>query len=262
MNCSLPNGLELVASSERLFTARRPSRSAGWLVVLLTLAAMACTGCAPLRGLRENLEYNDSMNDTVMGWRNSVWARQSWHEHKYEHLNEPQFISFGQGFRSGYADVAGGGNGCVPALPPRPFWTWKYQTAEGQAKVAAWFAGYPYGAAAAKEDGAGNHQQIQVSHLIEAQYSPEFRAGFCPGCDPSTVPGWPGMETLPSTGEVTPLPTETPAGPAAMIDPTSQATPTGQWPHPSVLTRVPPTTSPSRSSRYAVVPASAQMLVP
>lgn len=157
-----------------------------WLLLLgITLVFAGSSGCTAFQGLRSNIQYNDSFNDFVMGWRNSVWARQAWHEHKGEFVGEPQYTSFGQGFRDGYAAVAGGGNGCVPALPPRSFWTWKYQTSEGQAKVAAWYAGYPYGAKAAQEDGAGHYQQIQVSHLIEAQYSPEFRAGFCPGCSPT-----------------------------------------------------------------------------
>jgi len=83
---------------------------------------------------------------------------------------QPYIEHFGAGFRAGYEDVAGGANGCTPALPPRKYWTWKYQTPEGQGKTAAWFAGYPHGAKAAEEDGAGNFSQIQTSAEIKAEY--------------------------------------------------------------------------------------------
>lgn len=68
-------------------------------------------------------------------------------------------------------DVADGGTGCVPTFPPREYWGWKYQSCEGQARVAAWFAGYPHGARAAEEDGIGNYYQIQTSANIQHQYS-------------------------------------------------------------------------------------------
>lgn len=241
------------------------------LLVTVLLGLLFAPGCSPFRGLRENLQYNDSMNDFVMGWRNSAWARQAWNERKWMHVDEPQFISFGQGFRDGYADVAGGANGCVPPLPPRSFWTWKYQTGEGQAKVAAWFAGYPYGARAAQEDGAGNFQQIQVSHLIEAQYSPEFQAGKCPGCDPATMPNSPIQEVLPGNAPVeqipapapqSPTPQSTaPQSPAPLTNPNSQAALNPAWSANS-MTRIPQImATDSTENPGMVVPASFEMPV-
>lgn len=249
------------------------------LLAIILLGLAIAPGCSPFRGLRQNLAYNDSMNDFVMGWRNSAWARQAWNERKGMYVNEPQFVSFGQGFRDGYADVAGGANGCVPPLPPRSFWTWKYQTGEGQAKVAAWFAGYPHGAKAAQEDGAGNFQQIQVSHLIEAQYSPEFQAGKCPGCDPSTMPNSPVPGPLPGMpGEIVPAPhPQSPQPPMAdppltnppltnpLSDPTthsnSQAMRNSTW-SANAMTRIPQTMTPHSSEPTGmVVPASFEMPV-
>ena len=149
------------------------------LTVLLTLAilSLASTGCTVFRGVRDYLDYSDGANDFVLGWRNSVWANQAWHERRHLYVDQPQFGAFGAGFRAGYADVAGGGNGCPPPLPPRKYWSWQYQTPEGQAKVTAWFSGYPHGARAAEEEQAGQFQNIQVSYLIEQQYSPEFQNG-------------------------------------------------------------------------------------
>jgi len=132
------------------------------------------------RGVGNYIAYNDNCNDFVLSWRNNVWSQQAWRARQHLYCDQPQFRAFGEGFRAGYQDVASGGSGCVPALPPRRFWTWRYQTAEGQAKVAAWFAGFPHGASAAEEEGAGNWRDIQVSHLIEMQYSPEFQRGACP----------------------------------------------------------------------------------
>ena len=73
--------------------------------------------------------------------------------------------------RDGYEAVAGGKDGCTPALTPQQYWSWQYQNAEGQGKAAAWFAGYPHGARAAEEDGIGNWSQIQTSANIQSEYN-------------------------------------------------------------------------------------------
>jgi hypothetical protein len=130
-----------------------------------------------LLGVRNYIEYNDLTNDFVLGHRNNVWAAESWCAHKHAYADQPYFADFGAGYRSGYRDVAAGGNGCPPALPPRCYWTWKFQTAEGQGKVSAWYAGYPHGAAAAAQDCAGNWSNIQVAEHVRKQYSPEFQNG-------------------------------------------------------------------------------------
>ena len=158
-----------------------------WAVIPLCLALVSSTGCSIGQAIGNYLAYNDTQNDFVMGWRNSVWARQAWHEQKYQFAGHQELGAFGEGFRDGYVSVASGGGSCPPAVPPRKYWSWKYQTPEGQCKVAAWFEGFSYGAQAAESDGAGNFQQIQVSHAIEAQYSPEFQAGKMPIVPGGTV---------------------------------------------------------------------------
>jgi hypothetical protein len=169
----------------------------------LALAPLfSAAGCLSVQGIRNQLQYNDRTNDFVMGWRNSVWARQSWHAHKAEFLDEPQFYAFGEGYRAGYAAVASGGNGCPPPVAPRKFWNWRYQSAEGQAQVAAWFSGYPFGARAADLDGAGLYQQIQVSYPIERQYSPDFLNPPPEPADPTQSPP-PGT---PNNFEIIPIP--------------------------------------------------------
>ena len=79
-----------------------------------------------------------------------------------------------------------GGDGCNPAFPPRQYWGWKYQSSEGQAKVASWYAGYPHGARAAEEDGIGNWTQIQTSTNVQKNFSDSGKLG--PGQTPGMYP--------------------------------------------------------------------------
>jgi hypothetical protein len=156
-------------------TTKPPAAHIRIAMALLILATISTSsGCIATEAIKDYCRYNDNSNDFVMGWRNAVWARQAWHAQKAEFAGHPQFHAFGEGFRDGYVSVASGGNGCPPAMPPRKFWSWRYQNPEGQAQIAAWWEGFPYGAKAAEEDGAGLYQQIQVSHPIQVQYSDEF----------------------------------------------------------------------------------------
>lgn len=158
-----------------------------WVLAAFLLVG-AGGGCSMLQGVRDYVQYNDCTDDLVVGWRNYVWANNAWHARKAQFACQSQLRDFGGGFRAGYRDVAAGSNGCPPPLPPREYWSWKYQSPEGQAKIAAWFAGYPHGARAAEEDGAGNWRQIPVSHVIEQQYSPEFARAQIPRCDGTCFP--------------------------------------------------------------------------
>ena len=75
---------------------------------------------------------------------------------------------FERGFIEGYSAVSQGGDGFVPAMPPREYWGSEYQTADGAQCVNTWFEGYPAGAAAARQDSAGNYHQIYVSKMMES----------------------------------------------------------------------------------------------
>ncbi len=129
------------------------------------------TGCSSLSGFQNEFRYNRSMDEFVAGYRNSAWSAKAWHCRKHQFCNERYLHDFCRGFRAGYESVADGGNSCTPAFPSREYWGWKYQSAEGQAKVSAWFAGYPHGAKAAEEDGVGNWTQIQTSTGIQSEYA-------------------------------------------------------------------------------------------
>jgi hypothetical protein len=198
-------------------------------LALCVLALALNVGCTAVQGIREHIAYNDTVNDFVLEWRNNAWASQAWHQRKWQFVGQPYLREFGEGFRAGYADVANGGNGCTPALPPRKYWNWRYQSGEGQAKVAAWFAGYPHGAKAAEEDGAGLYSQIQVSESLRAEYrlghEPPYKAplffhnpeNWCPPGE-TMAPGEPANGASAPSGSVPPSdpysPIPTPAAPA------------------------------------------------
>lgn len=139
------------------------------LLLLASSVTVPFAGC--MTGLNNSWQYNGYWNQTMMGQRNKSSASKAWHCRKQHFCNEKYMKEFSQGFKAGYMEVADGGTGCTPAFPPREYWGWKYQSCEGQARVAAWYSGYPHGARAAEEDGIGNWTQIQTSSAIQQQYS-------------------------------------------------------------------------------------------
>ncbi|MCC6510764.1 MAG: hypothetical protein IT423_16790 [Pirellulaceae bacterium] len=143
---------------------------------------------------------------------------------------------FCAGYRQGFEDVAGGGTGCTPSFPPRDYWGWQHQSAEGQKKVSSWFAGYPHGARAAEEQGVGSWSQIQMSSGLQAQY---VTAGMLPnqghavypitepskspmggveGPTPAGVPMSNTVPTVPMGAHVSPVPMSA-SGPLGQMTP-------------------------------------------
>jgi hypothetical protein len=158
-------------------------------LALLLFTAASCasfTGCSAMHGAKESWLYNGGWNDAIMGYRNQAWANKSWHARKHQFCRERHFHEFAEGFRAGYMAVADGSDGCTPAFAPRQYWSWRYQSAEGQEKVSSWYAGYPHGARAAEEDGIGNWTQIQTSSGIQQRYADQGLLG--PGQSPGMYP--------------------------------------------------------------------------
>jgi hypothetical protein len=189
-------------------------KTTSFIVLTLALAGLA-GGCSavsgpaalvwgPLRGIRDRLHYSDECDEMMMGWRNLVYSQASWRNHRGQYVGHPYVHDFGEGFRAGYVDVASGNNGCPPAVPPRKYWSWRYQSPEGQAKVSAWFEGYAHGARAADEEGIGNWSQLQISYAIKAQYCDRCIGGE-PGPmlvptpnAPGALPNGPPPEVVPA----------------------------------------------------------------
>ena len=58
-------------------------------------------------------------------------------------------VDFQDGYRQAFIDIALGGRGQVPAVPPERYWSTCYRTAEGHQLAQHWFAGYAAGGARA-----------------------------------------------------------------------------------------------------------------
>ena len=143
----------------------------GKLLTASFIVVLSCSsGCTLVHNAHRALSFNDSWNEAVVVMRNRNWSTKAWHKRKHHFCNERHNKDFCAGFRQGYEDVANGSNGCTPAHPPREYWTWEFQSAEGQARTAAWFAGYPQGARAAEEEGVGNYTQLQLSSGLQHEY--------------------------------------------------------------------------------------------
>ncbi|MFY8200372.1 MAG: hypothetical protein ACOVLE_06870 [Pirellula staleyi] len=170
------------------------------LLFVLASATTQFTGCTAWTGINNSWKYNGYWNNTMMGQRNRSSASKAWHSRKHHFCNEKYLKEFSAGFKAGYADVADGGTGCSPAFPPREYWGWKYQSCEGQARVAAWFSGFPHGARAAEEEGIGTWTQIQTSSNIQHEYANngmlnKSAAGMYPVAQSAIPNGMPSRES-------------------------------------------------------------------
>ena len=173
------------------------------------------TGCTSLTGMQNNWSYNSGWNDLVSGYRNRAWSARAWNSRKCNFPEQRHNHEFAQGFRDGYQAIADGADGCTPDFPPRKYWSWRYQSPEGQQKVASWFSGYPHGARAAEEDGVGYFTQIQTSSGIQREYAqaglmPQEQIGMYPiaAPDPYALPApqgnAPGMPHAANPYQLTP----------------------------------------------------------
>jgi len=138
--------------------------------ICLSLGIATSPGCTAMTGINNLFRYNNEWNEYMMGSRAQSLAMKSWHSQKHCFVDQKYTKEFRRGYLAGYLSVANGGDGCTPAFPPREYWHWRYQSAEGQARVAAWFAGFPHGAQAADQEGVGSWNQIQTSSTIQKQY--------------------------------------------------------------------------------------------
>jgi len=123
---------------------------------------------------------NGTWNDTVVVLRNRSFSAKAWHKRKHHFCDEKHNKDFCAGFRAGYEDAANGSDGCTPAFPPKEYWSWEFQSAEGHGRTSAWMAGYPHGARAAEEDGVTNWSQLQMGPALQSQYKNNKPASSMP----------------------------------------------------------------------------------
>ena len=121
-----------------------------WSLMGLILPVILMTGCAELQEAKINL-------------RNHYLSKEAWNDLREEYCSMNFEKDFGRGFREGYFEVASGGNGCPPVLPPQRYWSVRYMSTEGRERTEAWFSGYRYGAMVAEQDGVGIYMELPSS---------------------------------------------------------------------------------------------------
>lgn len=163
--------LEHSANAGHLTTAKpvgevgRKPTLAQKLLLMATLGFLLypTVGCTLAGGLGQSLVRQERLDKFLVDYRNQAWAAKAWHCRKQKFCNKRYLSDFERGFRDGYASVAKGGNGCVPAVCPQSYWGWQYQTGDGQARMDAWFEAFPMGVQAAEQDGIGHWGQLRTS---------------------------------------------------------------------------------------------------
>ena len=133
------------------------------MVAVGCLGAMSLglSGCSVINGACRSIKSQECLDDFMIGYRNRALAAKAWHRVKHCYQDKNYYNDFKAGFFDGYADVASGGPGCIPAVAPTTYWGWRYQSRDGQAAVNAYFEGYPLGVKAAEQDGVGHWNSIR-----------------------------------------------------------------------------------------------------
>ncbi len=137
-----------------------------------------CGGCASInQGCAcFNHSSSTSCKDVLFcGWRDHVWAKRAYHQ-RFATCGDRHPSHFRRGFLAGYSAVCDGEDGYAPAVPPKDYWGYSYQSAEGNEMVTSWFGGYPEGVRAATDDGSGMYRDVQVSSMLNAAMQPSTDA--------------------------------------------------------------------------------------
>ncbi|KAA1259790.1 hypothetical protein LF1_23270 [Rubripirellula obstinata] len=165
-------------SSSGKSVAGRRHRARRWLSCALSAGALGLflsgvPGCTTTSGMMGAIGDGHCIDEFMVNYRNRAMAQKAWHCQKHQFCNQHS-KEFRAGFTDGFMEVAGGGNGCVPAIAPKEYWGWRYQSAQGQGAVNSWFEGYPMGVKAAEQAGVGNWGQVTTAgyHNQNAQQTP------------------------------------------------------------------------------------------
>ncbi|MEM9646047.1 MAG: hypothetical protein AAF989_13750, partial [Planctomycetota bacterium] len=164
----------------------------------------ASTGCSIFSNAAVAVRRHECIDEFMMTHRQRVMAARAWHRHKACMKNHCHLDDVKRGFMDAYQEVAEGGSGCVPAVAPRSYWGWRYQSADGNGAVNAWYEGYPLGVKAAEQDGVGHYNDIQTANF-------QTRTSATP--NPAI-----GSEPMPALGQV-PAPIERVRVPGGYLDP-------------------------------------------
>ena len=109
------------------------------IATLLTLVLLGLSvGCS-------STEFRDGNDDTAVSIRSRTRSLQAWTETRelYEGIPNPE--DFGKGFRDGHYDVAMGGSGRRPVLPPREYRGLGGRNDGEQSRLTAYMDGHEHG---------------------------------------------------------------------------------------------------------------------
>ncbi|MBY0587454.1 hypothetical protein K2X85_09775 [bacterium] len=220
----------------------------------LAIASVGLTGCAEIQELKINT-------------RNRYLASEAWETLRETSECMNYESDFGRGFRAGYYDVANGGNGCPPPLPPERYWSVRYMSLVGRERTEAWFAGFRYGALVAQQDGIGVFLELPTSVPQESTRrtlplpTPEQVENALPKISNSTDGSAPTTE--PSTDDLTPVPSEpNPPGSTEQSGSPTPSTPSNNSLEGSTDQSLPPLDSPLLPDKTTIPGAKGETLPP
>ncbi len=150
-----------------------------------------CYHCGPVDGLRDW----KSVRHAALSSANQALSEQ---------FNGELSRDFKYGFQQAFIDVANGGNGTLPAIPPSRYWSAPYRTTWGHNKARNWFEGYQAGANTAKCCAMREAQTIATS----AYRTSDQRTVI--GLDGAASPASPITTGLPSQESTSPIPASAP----------------------------------------------------
>jgi len=107
---------------------------------------------------------------------------------------------FRDGYEQAYLDLAMGGNGVVPAVPPKKYWSAEYRTPHGRSYAYQWFAGYETGAAVARADGMTEFRAIPSSFDYGYACGGCIQQAGCQTCCEGTTPVHSGCDSTAQVG--------------------------------------------------------------
>ena len=116
---------------------------------------------------------------------------------------------FRQGFQQAFMDIANGGSGAVPAVPPPRYWSAPYRTLWGHEKADEWFDGYDAGGDAAGQGILNDSRSVASSAEFEDDFD-DYGAAPSNVMPHQVAPQTPGSTVVPNQA---PFPTPVPANP-------------------------------------------------
>jgi hypothetical protein len=154
---SVPNSLH-AGNRQRPLLSKKVVRGM-FLVAFAVLTLSQTTGCR-----LNKLAFTDAW---MLSYRDAVWSKRAFNLN-YGNCDQAYAADFEAGFRAGYQDIACGGDGYVPAMPPNEYRSFEYQSADGAQCVNAWFEGYPAGVKTARKEDVGTYHNVLISRMINA----------------------------------------------------------------------------------------------